>query len=139
MSKGEVEGQQIRECFTLPSDYSQNGTLRRGCMQAQTKDGSKSRRLGEGEKLNKSLVIKHFVLIDLQGPNHSSDHLQGKERDFGEWASGPVRGKQGNHLQSYLSHIGRGGFLQQHFSSTQRDEGIAYPLLLSRIPGLRYN
>ena len=40
----------------LPSDYSQDGNLRRGCIQAQAKDGSKCRSLGEAEELNQSLV-----------------------------------------------------------------------------------
>lgn len=40
----------------MPSDYSQDGNLRRGCIQAQAKDGPKCRSLREGEELNRSLI-----------------------------------------------------------------------------------
>jgi len=40
----------------LPSDYSQDGNLKRGCIQARAKDGSKCMSLGEAEELNQNLV-----------------------------------------------------------------------------------
>lgn len=40
----------------MPSDYSQDGNLRRGCIQTQAKDGPKCKSLGEGEELNQSLI-----------------------------------------------------------------------------------
>ena len=47
----------------MPSDYSQDGNLRRGCIQAQAKDGPKCRSLREGEELNQFDYKHLFGLI----------------------------------------------------------------------------
>lgn len=40
------------------------GLLKLGCVLAQAEGGPKFRDVGEGEKLNQSVLNKHFVLID---------------------------------------------------------------------------
>ena len=50
-----MTGEQIRECFTLKSAYSQERLYN-----AQAEDGSKFRALEEEQKLNQSLVNKGF-------------------------------------------------------------------------------
>ena len=55
MTEAALIRQQIRECFTLKSAYSQERLYN-----AQAEDGSKFRALEEEQKLNQSLVNKGF-------------------------------------------------------------------------------
>lgn len=91
-------------------------------MLAQVEGGPKSRDLGEGEKLNQSLVNKHFVPLDQWRP-HFSQSLMKQRMGIWKVCVWPL-GKQGGHRESksngegwffavrpFQEHKSGGGFL----------------------------
>lgn len=73
-------------------------------MLTQAEGRPKWRGLGEGGNLNQSLVNKHFVPIHHLRQSSSTNHLGGKEWEFGGSVSGLSSIYKWGILESYLNH-----------------------------------
>lgn len=85
------------------------GLVKRDCVLAQVEGESKSGGLGEAEKFGHQLINSLFQSISCNKQFCQFFMMQRR----GIWrVFGLIIGKQGGHHESYLSHMGKGGFLQ---------------------------